>query len=399
MAKHKVAMLTAGGLAPCLSSSVAELIANYDRIDPTIEMIGYLGGYRGLLKGESIPVTKEVRANVEVLHGHGGSPLGNSRVKLSNVKDAVKRGYVKEGQLPMKVAADQLTRDGITILHTIGGDDTSTTAAELAKYLDDNGYKLTVVGMPKTVDNDIFPLRQSLGALTAAEQGAIFFENFSNEHSASPRTLLVHEVMGRHSGWLTAATARIYRERLVRLRFLPAFNLRREQKDIDAVYVPEQPFDIAAEGARLRKIMDREDCVAIFVSEGANADNIVAEMEARGETVPRDAFGHAALDKVNVGEYLGRRLRPLMGAERILVQKSGYFSRSAKANEQDRALIAEMARVAVDSALAGIAGLVGHDIERDGLLRAIELERVKGGKPFDPDEPWFKAMQREMGQG
>ena len=103
-------------------------------------MIGYLGGYRGLLKGESVAVTKEVRAGASVLQKHGGSPIGNSRVKLTNVADAVKRGLVKEGQLPLQVAAEQLTKDGITILHTIGGDDTSTTAADLAKFLADNGY-------------------------------------------------------------------------------------------------------------------------------------------------------------------------------------------------------------------------------------------------------------------
>ena len=114
-----------------------------------------------------------------------------------------------------------MKRDGITILHTIGGDDTSTTAADLAKYLADNGYDLTVVGLPKTVDNDIVPIRQSMGAVTAAEQGAIFFENVVNEATASPRTLLVHEVMGRNCGWLTAATARAWNVRLKSLR-IPA---------------------------------------------------------------------------------------------------------------------------------------------------------------------------------
>ena len=117
---------------------------------------------------------------------HGGSPLGNSRVKLTNVKDCVKRGLVQEGEDPLKVAAEQLVRDGITILHTIGGDDTNTTAADLAAYLASHNYTLTVVGLPKTIDNDVVPIKQTLGALTAAEQGAIFFENVINEQSTSP---------------------------------------------------------------------------------------------------------------------------------------------------------------------------------------------------------------------
>ncbi len=398
MPKHKVAMLTAGGLAPCLSSAVAELIGRYSEIAPDIEMIGYRSGYAGLLRGESVAVTPEVRAQAHVLHSHGGSPIGNSRVKLTNVKDCVKRGLVKEGEEPLEVAARQLEKDGVTILHTIGGDDTSTTAADLAQYLADNGYGLTVVGLPKTVDNDIVPIRQSLGALTAAEQGAIFFENVANEGTASPRTLLVHEVMGRNCGWLTAATARAYRKRREALDFLPEFNLRPVRKEIDAVYVPEADIDIKAEGARLRRAMEQKGCISVFVSEGANAQRIVDEMLARGEEVKRDAFGHVALDKVNVGDWFSKRLAQLIGAERVLVQKSGYFARSAKANDEDRALIREMAHVAVDSGLAGAPGLVGHDEERGNELRAIELPRVRGGKPFDTRAQWFRQMLDAIGQ-
>jgi pyrophosphate--fructose-6-phosphate 1-phosphotransferase len=398
MPKHKVAMLTAGGLAPCLSSAIAELIARYTEVAPDVELIGYRSGYAGLLRGQSIAVTPEVRAQAAVLHSHGGSPIGNSRVKLTNVKDCVKRGLVKEGDDPLEVAARQLEKDGVTILHTIGGDDTSTTAADLAEYLSDNGYALTVVGLPKTVDNDIVPIRQSLGAMTAAEQGAIFFENVANEGSASPRTLLIHEVMGRNCGWLTAATARAYRQRRAKLDFLPDFNLRPVRKEVDAVYIPEVGVDIEAEGARLRRLMDQKGCLSVFVSEGANAQGIVDEMLARGEEVKRDAFGHVALDKVNVGDWFSKRLAKLVNAERVLVQKSGYFARSAKANDEDRKLIREMAYVAVDCGLAGTPGLIGHDEERGGELRAIELPRIRGGKPFDPRVAWFGEMLEAIGQ-
>ena len=100
MPKHKVAMLTAGGLAPCLSSAVAELIGRYTELAPEAEMIAYLDGYAGLLQGKSLAVTPAVRARANILHAHGGSPIGNSRVKLTNVADCVKRGLVKEGENP-----------------------------------------------------------------------------------------------------------------------------------------------------------------------------------------------------------------------------------------------------------------------------------------------------------
>ena len=398
MPTPKVAMLTAGGLAPCLSSAVGGLIERYTDLAPEVEIIGYLDGYKGLLLGRSVAATPEVRANAGVLHRHGGSPLGNSRVKLTNVADCVKRGLVKEGQDPLQVAAEQLTRDGVTILHTIGGDDTNTMAAALAAYLAKNGYQLTVVGLPKTVDNDVVPIRQSLGAWTAAEQGAVFYQNVVNEQSASPRMLLIHEVMGRNCGWLTAATARAYRERLEHVAVLPGFNLDRAKLDIDAVFVPEMAIDIAAEAERLKGVMDRKDCVSIFVSEGAGVAQIVAEMQARGQEVERDAFGHIKLDKVNVGDWFSKQFAKLVGAEKTLVQKSGYFARSAPANVEDLRLIKGMVDMAADCGLRGVSGVIGNDEERGGVLRAIEFPRIKGGKPFDIATPWFGELLQAVGQ-
>ncbi|GJD49639.1 Pyrophosphate--fructose 6-phosphate 1-phosphotransferase [Methylobacterium crusticola] len=398
MPTPRIAMLTAGGIAPCLSAAVGGLIARYTDLAPEIEIIGYRSGYKGLLKGEHLRVTPEVRASAGLLLKHGGSPLGNSRIKLTNVADCVKRGLVREGQDPLRVAADQLARDGITILHTIGGDDTNTTAADLAGYLQGNGYALTVVGLPKTIDNDVVPIRQTLGAWTAAEQGALYFENVVNEQSANPRMLIVHEVMGRNCGWLTAATARAYRARLDGVPFLPAFGLDRAQKEIDAVYVPESPLDLDREAERLRARLDAKDCVTIFLSEGAGLDTIVAEMEGRGEVLGRDAFGHVKIDTVNVGKWFADRFAPRIGAEKTLVQKSGHFSRSAAANADDLRLIQGMVDLAVECALGGVSGVIGHDEEREGRLRAIEFPRIRGGKAFDPQVPWFSEMLDAIGQ-
>ena len=205
MAVKKVALLTAGGFAPCLSTAISGLIQRYTEVAPEVEIIAYKHGYEGLLKGDFLEVTDTVRKNAEILKRFGGSPIGNSRVKLTNAADLVKRGLVAEGDDPLKVAADRLVADGVDILHTIGGDDTNTTAADLAAYLAENNYGLTVVGLPKTIDNDVVPIRQSLGAWTAAEQGSRFAQNIVGEHNSGSRMLIVHEVMGRNCGWLTAA--------------------------------------------------------------------------------------------------------------------------------------------------------------------------------------------------
>lgn len=398
MAKHKVGILTAGGLAPCLSSAVGGLIERYTEIDPSVDIICYVDGYKGLLQGEFITVGAEERARAGILHRHGGSPIGNSRVKLTNVKDCVKRGLVKEGEDPLQVAADQLVRDQVTILHTIGGDDTNTTAADLARFLKENNYALTVVGLPKTIDNDVIPIRQSLGAWTAAEEGAKFFANVVAEHNANPRMLIVHEVMGRHCGWLAAATAKAYHDLNKQLEWVPGLGLNEERKAIHGLYLPELEFNIKEEAERLHQIMDRWNCVNLFISEGAGVDAIVAEREAAGEELPRDAFGHVRLDAVNPGSWFAKRFAEMLDAEKVLVQKSGYFSRAAPANPEDLRLIKSCVDLAVEVALAGGSGVIGHDEEQNNILRAIEFDRIKGGKAFDPQVPWCHDLLRAIGQ-
>ena len=395
----KIALLTAGGIAPCLSAAVGYLISNYSQTAPDAEIIGYRNGYMGLLQGHSVQITAQARKDALTLIEHGGSPFGNSRVKLTNVADCVKRGLVQPGQNPLHVAAEQLVRDRVTILHTIGGDDTNITAADLAAYLDDHGYRLTVVGLPKTIDNDVVPIVQTLGAVSAAEQGALFWENAVNEQSASPRILLIHEVMGRDCGWLCAATAAQYRTRLKSQKFLIDADYSMDLLDIDAIYVPEVPIDLEAEAQRLRAAMDRKDCVSIFLSEGAGVGDIMAEMQARGEEVQRDAFGHVRIDTINPGQWFAGQFATRLGAEKVLVQKSGYFARSAKANAEDLALIGAMCAHATASGLAGVPGVVGHDEGMRGApLRTIEFPRIRGGKAFDTSQDWFEAMLREIGQ-
>ncbi|MCV2396467.1 pyrophosphate--fructose-6-phosphate 1-phosphotransferase [Actinotalea sp. M2MS4P-6] len=395
---RRVALLTAGGFAPCLSSAVGGLIERYTEIAPEVEIIAYEHGYWGLLKGQKIVVDDEVRAKAGILHRFGGSPIGNSRVKLTNVADCVKRGLVTEGQNPLEVAAEQLKTDGVDVLHTIGGDDTNTTAADLAAYLKEHDYDLTVVGLPKTIDNDVVPIKQSLGAWTAAEEGAGFAENIIGEHRSGNRMLIVHEVMGRHCGWLTAATAAKYRELLDAKEFLPGIGLTRERWDVHAVFLPELALDIDAEAERLRGVMDEIGNVNIFLSEGAGMHEIVEQLEAAGEEVQRDAFGHVKLDTINPGQWFAKQFASKLGAEKVMVQKSGYYSRAAAANVEDLRLIKSMTDLAVECALRGDAGVIGHDEEQGNRLRAIEFPRIAGGKAFDVNQTWFIDLLAGIGQ-
>ncbi|MCT1999040.1 pyrophosphate--fructose-6-phosphate 1-phosphotransferase [Brachybacterium muris] len=398
MTVKRVALLTAGGYAPCLSSAVGGLIERYNELVPEVEIIAYKHGYWGLLSGEKIVVDEEVRAKAGLLHNYGGSPIGNSRVKLTNTADLVKRGLIKEGENALEVAANKLKEDGVDVLHTIGGDDTNTTAADLAKYLHDNDYDLHVVGLPKTIDNDIVPIRQSLGAMTAAEQTSVFAQNIIAEHGSNPRMLIIHEIMGRACGYLTAQAAEYYQQWHAQQEWLPGIGHKAERWDVHAVFLPEMSLDIDGEAERLKKVMDEHGCVNIFLSEGAGIPEIVAEMQSRGEEPEKDPFGHVKIDKINPGQWFAGQFAEKLGAEKVMVQKSGYFSRSAKANADDLRLIKSMTDLAVQVSLEGGSGVIGHDEDNGNVLRAIEFDRIAGHKAFDISQQWFGDVMDRIGQ-
>ncbi|GMH51839.1 hypothetical protein TL16_g01099, partial [Triparma laevis f. inornata] len=395
-----IAFMTSGGLAPCLASSIANLVKQYyftSNLKFTVRL--YKSGYKGILMGESVIVPNaDLPSLVKIFSGMGGSPIGSSRVKLTNIADCVKRGYVKEGEDPLAVAAERLKFDGVDVLHTIGGDDTNTQAAQLSFYLKKGNYDLTVIGMPKTVDNDVYPIHQTLGAMTASFESAKFFKNIVNESSCSPRMLIIHECMGRHSGYLTAEAANQYTNFLKDSGSLslPSADLQSSCYDIHAVYIPEVDIDIEAEGARLRRVMDQYDNVNVFLSEGAGVQDIINEKIAAGEDIEKDAFGHVRLESINPGAYFAKRLKELVGAEKVLIQKSGYFARSAPAGQFDRDLIQSCAEVAVKAAVNSQSGVVGEDEEDGNRFGVIAFERIKGGKPFDKTLSWFTEMMAEV---
>src|SRR5690606_32844578 len=202
--------------------------------------------------------------------------------------------------------------------------------ADLAAYLAQNDYDLTVVGLPKTIDNDVVPIKQSLGAWSAAEQASVFAQNVIGEHRSGPRTLIVHEVMGRACCLLTAAAGLKYRQWLDTQEWVPGIGLSRERWEIHALYVPEASIDLDAEAERLKVVMDTVGNVNIFLSEGAGVPEIIKEIEESGGEVARDPFGHVRLDDINPGAWFAKQFAERLGAEKVMVQKSGYFSRSAK---------------------------------------------------------------------
>ena len=391
-----IAFLTSGGIAPCLSSCIIRLMFQYKKKFDKINFVGYLNGYKGLLTNNKIFLKLPDKYKSDDIYEFGGSLIGNSRVKLTNIEDCIDKGYIKKNEIPLKIAAEQLKRDKIDILHTIGGDDTNTTACDLSNFLKKNHYKLTVIGLPKTIDNDVIPIKQTLGAITAAEQTAIFFENIVNENTTSSRHLIIHEIMGRNCGWLTAKSAQIYKQRLKNKKFFESVNLRKKAWDIHSVLIPEIEFDIERESLRLKNIMDEFGCVNIFLSEGAGTNVIINEKLKNNIEIKKDAFGHYRLDELNAGKWFAKYFKSKLLADKVLVQKSGYFARSSSPNKEDLDLIFKLCDFAVESALKEKNGVIGEDIENENKLTCIDFNRIRGDRPFEISSKWFKEMNQDF---
>ena len=391
MTATTVGLLTSGGLAPGLSSTVASLVEHWMLHDPETQVLGYRFGYSGLLRGDSLWFGPEIRRHLELLHDLGGSPLGSSRVKLTNAEDCARRRLIPLDADPLDIAAQQLARDGVTVLHPVGGDDTAANAKQLADHCHSIGQELTVVALPKTIDNDITPITQSIGSASAAEAGARFARNVMAEHSSSPKTIVIHEVMGRDSGWLTVRTASEHLDWVEQLTRLPEL-IEPRKWGIHAVLVPEIAFTSNSVAAQLESTWNRQESANIFISEGAGAAMVRRERQNAGQRIGTDAFGHPKLDQVRVGEWLADELALLLDAERTLVVKSGYFARSGPANAEDRALINRCATTALVTALDETSGIVGQDSDQEDTIGVIEFERVHGGRRLATNSAWVQDL-------
>ena len=104
------------------------------------------------------------------------------------------------------------------------------------------------------------------------------------------------------------------------------------------------------------------------------------------------------MDEINPGQWFAKQFAKELGAEKTLVQKSGYFARSAKANSKDLELIKKSAFFGAEKALQGESGLAGLDDNQDSQLKLIDFKRIKGGKPFDTSLDWYQSMLKEIGQ-
>jgi len=392
---QKVAVLTCGEICPGISSVIGYLIQYYHDYDPSIEIILYKHGFKGLLLKDYVNVDDSIRSKAYTLEKLGGSPCGSSEVRLSEPEDCLKAGLISEGDRPIKLASENIKYNDVQVLHILGGGEGVTSAMAIQESLRREGYELQVIVFPMSVLNDVYSVSQSIGAWTAAVQGANYFRNIVYEHSSSPKMLIIHECKGWDSGWLTAATALKYQNYVDKQSTCV---MTKDQLSIHGLYIPEVPLNIEKEASRLKGILDEHNCCNIFLSEGAAVRDIIDYNEDNGIEVERDCFGLPRLEAISPSRWFGEVFAKMIGAHKVMIQNSTYYARASPANEDDNRLARTSAELALKFALEGGSGMIGRDESEFCELTLIELTRVGVGKSFDTDTLFYTATLEDIGQ-
>lgn len=320
-AQTRAAIVTCGGLCPGLNEVIRSLFMELNFGYRIAEILGIRFGYQGLnpaLGHEPIVLTRDFTSQISRL---GGTALGTSR-----------------GPQDVGGMVDFLVRRHINILFCIGGDGTQRGAAAIAREVARRGLKIAVVGIPKTIDNDILFCERTFGYVTAVERASDVIHLAHNEAKSQPRCIGLVKVMGRSAGFIACLATLACQE-------------------VNFVLIPELPFDLHGERgflAALRERIDSRQHAVIVVAEGAGQHLF------QDEPVRKDKSG-------NVLQHdIGLRLK-----QEILAYFQGigqpvdikyidpsYIIRSVQANCDDTLLCDQLARRAVHAAMAGKTNLI-----------------------------------------
>ena len=322
--KLRCALVTCGGLCPGLNGIIRSIVLELWHAYGVRNIYGIQYGLQGFLPQYGHDIIEFKPETVANIIKKGGSFLGSSR-----------------GPQDVEEIIDCLERMNIGVLFMIGGDGTLMAATRIADAITERGVKISVVGIPKTIDNDIYMVSRSFGFDTAVEVATNAIRAAHNEAEGYPNGIGLIKLMGRHSGFI-ASTAAL------------------AQQDVNFVLIPEVDFDMEGPKGFLasieRRLEDRGHAV-IVVAEGAGQCLFNDSEDAR------DASGNVKLQ--DIGLFLKNNIAKYFKEKDIPVSLKyidpSYIIRSLPANANDHVFCSFLGRNAVHAAMAGKTKLlVGH---------------------------------------
>lgn len=332
----RAGIVTCGGLCPGLNDVIRSLFLELHHAYGVQEVLGFRDGYQGLDPARCAEPIKLTTSLVDKIHKEGGTLLGTSR-----------------GPVDMGTAVDNLMARGVNILFTIGGDGTQRGGNALFQEAQKRGHNLAVVGIPKTIDNDVPFVTRSFGYLTAVDEAAKILDRAHTEARSVQNGISLVKLMGRHAGFIAAGATVA-------------------SQDVNFTLVPEVPFKL--EGPRgflaaLQERMIRRGHAVVALAEGAGQDLLAATGQQR------DASGNVKLQ--DSGLWLRDRIEAHFKSEKIPVVMRyfdpSYIIRSSPANADDSILCDLFARHAAHAAMAGKTGLVIGYLHDQFIHVPIEL--------------------------
>ncbi len=323
----RIGILTGGGDAPGLNAAIRGV--TWRAIELGHRVSGIKNGWAGALEGDIEELTLE---NVRDIVSLGGTMLGTSRTNPLKMENGVGR------------VMSTLKRFGIDGLVAIGGDDTLS----VARAMHDNGA--LVVGVPKTIDNDLSVTEFCIGFDTAVGVVVEALDRLHTTASAHHRVMVV-EVMGRDTGWVAMMGGLAGGADLI---LVPEFGVRIEE-------VVEHLYERRGEG---------RDYSIIVVAEGVTFDGLDERPEGEVKT---DAFGHVQLSERGVGDALSRLIQRETGFE-TRVTVLGHLQRGGSPSPLDRIWATRLGVRAADVISSGNGGLI--PIRRDGAVEVVPLAEV-----------------------
>ena len=358
-ARTRAAIVTCGGLCPGMNNVIRSVTRELRRSYGVDSVLGIRGGYAGLDPSRGKPPMELTDDLVEDIHQEGGTLLGTSR-----------------GPVDIKVAVDFLIDQGVDILFTVGGDGTQRGGNALFEEARTRGHALSVVGIPKTIDNDVRYVTRTFGYGTAVAEAVRVIHSAHTEARSVDNGIALVKLMGRHAGFIAAAATVA-------------------NQDVNFCLVPEVPFVLDGPNgllAALERRLQRKSHAVVVVAEGAGQDLMPGGAE-------RDASGNLKLQ--DIGLMLRDRLVAHFKARGIEMAMRyfdpSYQIRGCPASTEDALLCDRMARHAVHAAMAGKTGLVISSLNGQFVHVPIS-EIVRGGKRLDLEGELWRAVLSSTGQ-
>jgi 6-phosphofructokinase 1 len=353
-------IVTCGGLCPGLNDVIHAIVMTLWYRYGVRRITGIRFGYCGFLSDFKIPAVELTPDKVAEIHRVGGTTLGSSRGGGERISEIV----------------DSMERMNLNMLFVIGGDGTLRGGLAIAEEIEKRSLKITVVGVPKTIDNDLSFIERSFGFETAVSYAVDAVDSAHTEAKDAMNGIGIVKVMGRHSGFIAAHTTLA-------------------SGDVNYVLVPEVPFELQGENglfSHLKNRLERRRHAVILIAEGTGQDLL-------DKNNGTDASGNKKLN--DIGVFLKQKIEQYFAERKMEISVKyidpSYMIRSAAANSGDGIYCTRLGTNAVHAAMAGKTKILITLVNNNFVHLPIRLAVSKRNR-VDPESPLWRDVNEATGQ-